>query len=65
MSTTTPRHARSVSDRLYRTVHGRAPRGYGLWMFEARGQLDQTTSRTGTYTDAKRALPAGSWIVLP
>lgn len=64
-STTATRTRRSVSDRLYRTIHGRAPRGYGMWMFEQRGQLDQTVTRTGTFGDAKRALPAGEWIVLP
>jgi hypothetical protein len=54
-----------VSDRLYRTIHGRAPRGYGMWMFEKRGQVDETVSRTGTYTEARKALPSGEWIVLP
>lgn len=61
---------KSVSDRLYRSTHGRAPRGYGRWMFELRnlpGQppTDMVTERTGTYTEAKRSLTAGEWIVLP
>ena len=62
--------AKTVSTRLYRQSHGRDPRGYGLWMFELRNvpgapPTDHIVTRTGTYTDAKKALPAGSWIVLP
>lgn len=60
----------TVSTRLYRTAHGKDPRGYGLWMFELRNQpgqppTDQVIHRTGTYTEAKRQLPPGSWVVLP
>lgn len=60
----------TVSTRLYRSSHGRNPRGYGLWMFDrqpAPGQppVDQPIERTGTYTQAKAQLPAGAWIVLP
>jgi hypothetical protein len=59
----------TVSTRLYQSAHGRNPRGYGMWMFDRRHAdgttADQPVTRTGTYTEAKRALPAGSWVVLP
>lgn len=72
-NTTTARRstpAATVTTRQYVTSHGRAPRGYGHWMFELRnlpGQppTDHVVERAGTYTEAKRALPAGEWIVLP
>jgi hypothetical protein len=58
-----------ISTRLYRSSHGHEPRGRGLWIFEqyVPGQppTDITVTRTGTYTEARRALPAGEWVVLP
>jgi len=40
----------------YKFVHGRAPRGKGLWSFELGDHRHWTTFWfDGTYTDAKRA----------
>jgi hypothetical protein len=61
MSNTT---SKTVSTRQYQASHGRSPRGYGQWMFELRG-AGEIVTRTGTYTDARKALPAGNWVVLP
>jgi len=59
----------------YRASHLSEPRGRGLWAFAtraavraARGTGDMPESiewRNGTYTEAKKQLPAGDWIVLP
>lgn len=62
--------AKTFDTRLYRTTHGHTPRGHGMWAFERAAQpgqppTDQPVFRTGTYTDAKRQLPAGRWVVLP
>lgn len=58
----------------FENAHGRKPRGFGAWPFiryedniaaSAVGDFDRAIVwKTGTYTEAKRALPAGDWIVL-
>jgi hypothetical protein len=56
--------SKTISTRTYLASHGRTPRGYGQWMFELRG-CGEIFTATGTYTQAKAALPAGNWVVLP
>ncbi len=59
----------------YRASHLADPRGEGCWAFLpntraakaalAAGDYTQVVWQRGTYTQAKAALPAGEWVVLP
>jgi hypothetical protein len=55
--------------REYQLSHGRMPRGRGTWAFAPQGQRDNMDAwvwiNNATYGEAKRKLPAGTWIVLP
>lgn len=45
--------------------HGvKPPRGRGGWLFR-HAVTGQVINRNGTYTEARRALPKGAWILLP
>lgn len=48
----------------YKISHGAEPRGRGAWMFFNMATETEVTV-TGTYTEAKRQLTAGEWMVLP
>lgn len=44
--------------------HGKAPRGHGTWIFQNEETGDEHQG-FGTYSDIKKLLPGGNWIVLP
>lgn len=49
----------------YRRSHGREPRGYGMWIFLNLRTGELVESTPATYTQARAALPAGLWRVMP
>lgn len=55
--------------REYEFSHGSSPRGRGTWIFAPQGQRDNMDAwvyvHNATYGEAKRKLPAGTWIVCP
>jgi hypothetical protein len=57
--------SKTIDTTGYEFSHGRKPRGYGFWGFARVGHPGEEFWTTGTYTEAKRALPAGDWQVLP
>lgn len=68
MTTTGDRPSRrrtaKVETALYVNSHLREPRGRGGWLFE-NIETDEVINLNGTYTDAKKRLPPGTWLVLP
>lgn len=66
-ATTTARTRRprtEVDTREYRRSHMAEPRGRGGWLFR-NAVTGEEVCRCGTYTEARRALGGGSWVVLP
>jgi hypothetical protein len=53
-----------VKTNEYEASHGRQPRGDGLWLFR-NADTGDVHEHTGTYTQARASLPAGTWVVLP
>ena len=53
-----------LDTREYRFSHGKDPRGHGYWGFQpaAGGEI---VWLTGTLTECRKLLPAGTWIVCP
>ena len=67
MSDTAPRTRRprtEVDTREYECSHMRAPRGRGGWLFR-NATTGEVVNRNGTYSEARRALAGGRWVVLP
>jgi hypothetical protein len=65
--TTRTSQRRQVSTDEYEFSHGHTPRGRGAWIFAPAGRENDMTAwvtKSGTYTEAKRQLPAGEWTVL-
>jgi hypothetical protein len=60
--------AKTFTTSKYEFSHGSKPCGRGGWIFAPQchenGQA-KWVSANGTYTEAKRQLPAGQWVVLP
>lgn len=48
----------------FRRSHGTEPRGRGGWLFR-NADTGEVVNRNGTFTEARRALPAAAWVVLP
>jgi hypothetical protein len=47
----------------YKASHWHAPRGRGRWLF--RNQDGKILEASGTYTEAKKQLPSGKYVVCP
>lgn len=72
-----PMSRKTFDTREFYSSHLCEPGGRGSWAFisyadyiatnraRCADYLDRVVWRKGTYTEAKRALPAGDWIVLP
>ncbi len=64
--------AKTFDTTHYEFAHGHKPRGEGNWAFAtrqayraAKGELPEGIEwRWGLYSQAKKDLPAGDWIVL-
>jgi len=66
--------AKTFSTRPFRMAHGKEPRGFGTWAFFPAADygtwdgdaLDPRVQwvNASYYADAKKALPAGNWVVL-
>lgn len=66
--------AKTFDTTQFEFAHGRKPRGHGRWAFAARADVRAANGTgempegiqwaTGTFTEAKRQMPAGDWIVL-
>ena len=60
--------AKTFRTREYEIEHGHKPRGRGGWGFAPQGQRDNMDAWVwvnGTFTEARKQVPAGEWIVLP
>ncbi len=56
--------ARVVLTDKYERSHMRRPRGEGSWLFR-NVDTDQWVELGGRYGEVRRALPAGTWELLP
>ena len=61
--------AKTFSTTEFEFSHGRKPRGFGSWGFAPKGQRDDMNAwvwvNNATFTEARKQVPAGEWIVLP
>lgn len=57
-----------VDTAAYRRSHSKTPRGYGSWIFApagGEGMPETWVTRVGMYTEARKQLDAGCWVVMP
>jgi len=54
--------SKTFSTTQFELAHGRKPRGWGQWAFINKS-TGETFFSTGTFTEAKKAVPAGRWEV--
>ncbi|MDX3100478.1 hypothetical protein [Nonomuraea angiospora] len=48
----------------FKASHWSEPSGYGNWWFRNSATGDEV-NHVGNYSEVKRLLPAGTWLVLP
>lgn len=54
-----------VHTTAYKLSHGTEPRGWGTWIFKSLDNGTEVATSMKTYTEAKKLLAPGEWMVQP